>query len=203
MSQKKEISAPDLEQEIITFLSDRATQSGGKHTEPGCNLVHGYACVLATCHDNMPRATPVDFFCDGSLSIWINAEPGGKVANIMRNPNVSVGIYERVDHRVEQKSMQLWGTAEIINLSNNPDVFEQKWITFGLDEAMAGILEDNMKKGLMPEGPTDKIVPVIRKKINMIKIKPTKIALLCMQPNSMPIKKFWENGKAYINELKA
>jgi len=103
MSAKKEISLDETEREIIEFLSVRATHSGGEHTEPGCNLKHGRACVLGTCHDNIPRTTPVDFFNDGSLAIWICGEPGGKIANIMRNPNVGVGIFEPADHSVEQK----------------------------------------------------------------------------------------------------
>ncbi len=104
----------------------RATHSGGAHSSPGCNLRHGKACVLATCHDNIPRATPVDFFCDGTLAIWISAEPGGKIANIMRNQQVAAGIYDPVDHSIEQKSMQIWGTAELMNLKNNPGLFMAK-----------------------------------------------------------------------------
>ncbi len=203
MSKKKEISLKETEQEIIEFLSVRATHSGGKHTEPGCNLKHGQACVLATCHDNVPRATPVDFFSDNTLDVWICGEPGGKIANIMRNPNVSVGIYEPADHSLAQKSIQLWGTAELINSKNNLEVFEQKWVEFGLNEAMEGILEENMEKGLMPKGPVEQTMPMIRKKINLIKITPTKIFLLIMGPDGLPIKKIWEKGKAYINELSA
>ncbi len=115
MSGKTEISAEELEKEIIEFLTERATTSGGENTGMGCNLKHGRACVLATSHENVPRATPVDFFCDGTLGIWINGEPGGKIANIMRNSSVAVGIYDPVDHTIEQKSMQLWGKAELIN----------------------------------------------------------------------------------------
>ncbi|MEI6125761.1 MAG: pyridoxamine 5'-phosphate oxidase family protein [Pseudomonadota bacterium] len=196
MSTKKEISAQELEKEISAFLMDRATHSGGKHNKPGCNLKHGYACVLATCHDNIPRATPVDFFCDGSMTIWINAEPGGKIANIMRNPQVSVGIYERVDHSVEQKSMQLWGAAEIINLKNSPEVFNQKLEAFGLHEAMAGMIEKMIQRGALPEGAQNQTLEQIRKQLNIIKIKPEKILLLHMRPDGPPVKKIWENGKA-------
>jgi len=203
MSVKKEISPEETEREIIEFLSARATHSGGKHTEPGCNLKHGRACVLGTCHDNIPRTTPVDFFNDGSLTIWICGEPGGKIANIMRNPNVGVGIYEPADHRVEQKSMQVWGTAELINSTKKPELFEEKWSEFGLDEAMAGILEENMGKGLIPEGPIEQTMPLIHKKINMIKITPSKITMLIMRPDGRHVKKTWEKGKAYCNELSA
>jgi len=203
MAVKKEISLEETEREIIEFLSARATLSGGKHIEPGCNLQHGQACVLGTCNDNIPRTTPVDFFHDGSLTVWICAEPGGKIANIMRNPNVSVGIYEPADHSVEQKSMQLWGTAELLNSKKHADVFEQKWVEFGLDEAMEGILEENMEKGSIPKGPIPQVMTMIRKKINLIKIMPSKIVLLVMHPDGRHVKKIWEKGKAYINELSA
>lgn len=203
MSKKIELPLEETEHEIIEFLSARATRSGGQHTEPGCNLRHGHACVLATCHDNKPRATPVDFFCDGTMAVWISAEPGGKIANIMRNPHVGVGIYERVNHSVEQTSMQLWGTAEIINSTNNPEIFEKKWVEFGLHEAMAGILEDNMKKGVMPKGPLEPIMDMIRKKVNLVKITPEKITLLIMQPDGLPKKKIWEGDKAYSNDISA
>ena len=195
--QKKDVPADELEKEIIDFLMERGTRSGGKHSGPGCNLHHGKACVLATCHDNEPRATPVDFFCDGTLALWINADPGGKIANIMRNPKVAAGIYEPVNHALAQKSMQVWGTAELINLKNNPDIFMAKIRQFGLDEAMAGIIEEMAQKGAVPAGALDETVARIQKMINFIKITPTKIALLQMRPGSPPVKKIWENGAAF------
>jgi len=196
LTPKKDIPAPELEQEIIAFLMARATHSGGAHSSPGCNLRHGKACVLATCHDNVPRATPVDFFCDGSLAIWISAEPGGKIANIMRNPLVAAGIYDPVDHSVEQTSMQLWGAAELINLKNNPDVFMSKMREFGLDEAMAGIIEEMAERGAVSSGAFSETTEKIQKMINFIKITPTKVSLLHMKPGGLPIKKIWENGLA-------
>jgi len=104
MGDKKEISAAELEKEIIEFLTDKATKSGGKNTGFGCNLEHGWACVLATSHENVPRATPADFFCDGTLAVWINGEPGGKIANVMRNPAVAVGFFSRLITRSSRKA---------------------------------------------------------------------------------------------------
>ena len=196
-TQKKDLAAAELEQEIIAFLMARATHTGGAHSRPGCNLRHGKACVLATCHDNVPRATPVDFFCDGTLALWINADPGGKIANIMRNARVAVGIYEPVDHSLEQQSMQIWGTAELVNLTSNADLFMAKMRQFGLDEAMAGIIEEMADKGLMPSGALSETTEKIQKMINFIKITPARVALLRMIPGGLPVKKIWENGAAY------
>ena len=100
--------------------------------------------------DNQPRVTPVDFFNEG-MTIWIAGEPGGKIANIMRNPSVSIGIYESVDHRIEQKSLQAWGKAELINLKNNPQAFKKRMTDFGMDEAANGVIEKYAQAGNIPE----------------------------------------------------
>lgn len=197
-TKKKELDSAELEKEINEFLIERATKSGGENTNPGCNLKHGYACVLSTCHNNIPRATPVDFFSDGDLTLWINAEPGGKIANIMRNPKVSIGIYERVDHAVEQKSLQLWGTAEMINLKNNPELFNEKFISFGLNEAMAGIMEEMVEKGAIPEETLEVTTEKFTKMINMIKITAEEVTLLHMRPGKSTLRKMWKNGKGFL-----
>jgi hypothetical protein len=197
-TEKTEIDASELEKEINEFLIERATKSGGKHTKPGCNLKHGYACVLSTCHNNTPRATPVDLFFEGVLTRWINAEPRGKIANIMRNPKVSIGISEIVDHAVEQKSLQLWGNAEIINLKNNPDLFNEKFISFGLNEAMAGIMEDMVEKGAIPIEKLEKVTEKFTQMINMIKISADEITLLHMRPGKSTLRKMWKNGEGFL-----
>lgn len=74
---------------------------------------------MGTGVDDVPRVTPVDFFSEG-LTVWIAGDPGGKIANIMRNPKVSVGIYEPVDHSREQESLQIFGMAELINMKKQP-----------------------------------------------------------------------------------
>ena len=74
--QKQTKSREQLERQMREFL-DEASSKPGNITMPGCPLNHGLACVLATVHDNIPRATPVDFFSDG-LTIWIAGEPGSE-----------------------------------------------------------------------------------------------------------------------------
>ena len=56
--------------------------------------------VLCTCSDNIPRATPMDFYMDKNsddFNIYIGPAPGRKVKNIEENPNVSIGIYTPMD----------------------------------------------------------------------------------------------------------
>lgn len=197
MSTTKEIPVKELEAELIEFLDAMSNKPGGKRTKPGCNMIHGKACALGTCVDNKPRVTPIDLYNDG-LTPWIAGEPGGKIANIMRNPNVSIGVYEPVDHSKEQKSLQIWGTAELINLKNNPDEFNKRCKSFGLDEALKGTLEEYIQNGTMPGGQEDNIFEQLREKFNWIKVTPEKMILLHVIPGKFPLHKIWESGKAII-----
>jgi len=195
--QTKEIPAAELEQEIIEFLQTMATKAGGKRTKPGCNLIHGKSCVLGTCVDNIPRVTPVDCYCDGTLTIWIASEPGsGKIANIRQNPQVAVTVFDTVDHSVEQKFIQVWGTAELINPENNAALFNEKMEAFGLNEALSGVVEEVAERGELPVEKVEETVHNLTGSMNIIKISPQKIRLLRMGPGAMPEIKFWENGRA-------
>lgn len=197
MAEKKEIPINELEEELIEFLDRMANKPGGKRTKPGCNMIHGKACALGTCVDNQPRVTPIDLYNEG-LTVWIAGEPGGKIANIMRNPNVSVGVYEPVDHSVEQKSLQIFGRAELINLKNNAEEFNTRSRQFGLDEAIKGVLEEYIQNGTLPAGQEDKMLEQFTKKFNWIKITPEKMILLHMIPGKLPLKKVWEPGSATV-----
>ncbi len=147
--------------------------------------------------DNQPRVTPVDFFNEG-ITIWIAGEPGGKIANIMRNPRVSIGIYEPVNHRIEQKSLQVWGKAELINLKNDPQEFKKRMTVFGLNEAASGVIEKYAQVGNIPKEEKEAVLEKVSKQLNFIKIVPEKMVLLDMKPDSVALKKIWENGKVTI-----
>ncbi|MBD3340963.1 MAG: hypothetical protein GF353_17775 [Candidatus Lokiarchaeota archaeon] len=52
--------------------------------------------VLCTCNDDIPRATPMDFYMDKkskNFTIFVAPAPGRKVDNIKANPIVSIVIY--------------------------------------------------------------------------------------------------------------
>ena len=198
MPASKEIPVEELEQEIIVCLNEASTKPGDKRTKPGCNLKHGKACALGTCFDNKPRVTPIDLYNDG-MTIWLAGEPGGKIANIMRNPSVSVGIYEPVDHSREQKSLQIWGTAALLNLKNNPAEFVKRVRSFGLDEALTGMIEEFTHRGQMPPGQESATYEKLLKMFNLIKITPEKIMLLHMRPGMFPLRKTWEPGRATVS----
>ena len=74
----------DLKVEIRKFLRERKV------------------LVLCTCSENVPRATPMDFYIDkkaphDEFTIYIGPSPGRKVENIKKNPNISIGIYTPMD----------------------------------------------------------------------------------------------------------
>ena len=72
----------DLKKEIRDFLDNRKI------------------LVLCTCLDNLPRATPMDFYMDknsNDFNIYVGPAPGRKVKNIEENPNISIGIYTPMD----------------------------------------------------------------------------------------------------------
>lgn len=197
MGVKNEMSVKELEKEIIEFLDRMSNKPGGKRTKPGCNILHGKACALGTCVDNKPRVTPIDFFNE-ELIVWIAGEPGGKIANIMRNPNVSIGIYEPVDHSREQKSLQIFGTTELINMKNDPDEFNRRFTQFGIDEAVAGLFEEYVQNGTIPKEQKDVMLEKIPRMFNWIKITPQEMIMLHVIPGKFPLKKIWKPGFATV-----
>lgn len=72
----KQMPAVLLEKEILEFFKKREE------------------LVLCTCKDNIPRATPMEYYREkDSFNIYVGLSPGRKVENIEANPTVSIGIY--------------------------------------------------------------------------------------------------------------
>jgi len=71
---KRQLPRPELEKRIAAFLRE------------------GNVCVLATCLNDRPRATPIEYYSDG-LTIYIAASRGTKVPNLEGNPRASIAIY--------------------------------------------------------------------------------------------------------------
>lgn len=69
-------------------------------------------CVLATCSQDEPRASAVEFF-PVSTTLYILTEGGQKIANISANPNVSVAIHTQFNGWDSIKGIQVTGIAEI------------------------------------------------------------------------------------------
>ena len=74
-------------------------------------------CVIARCGDNVPRATPVEYHSKGT-TIYFVGEPGTKLKNIKKNPNVSIGIFLPYTGWDSAKGAQITGKAKIIFREN-------------------------------------------------------------------------------------
>ena len=84
--------------------------------------------VLCTCSNNIPRATPMDFYIDkkaDDFNIYVGPAPGRKVKNIEENPVVSIGIYTPMDTgKVQGMQITATGKDRLIFLREGDDGFE-------------------------------------------------------------------------------
>jgi nitroimidazol reductase NimA-like FMN-containing flavoprotein (pyridoxamine 5'-phosphate oxidase superfamily) len=99
---KKSMPTQVLEERIIEFLKEQ-------------NM-----CVLATCGDGLPRATPIEYHSKG-ITIYFVGEPGTKLENMKKNPNVSVGIFLQYTGWDSAKGAQIAGKAKIISRENSTE----------------------------------------------------------------------------------
>ncbi len=85
--------------------------------------------VLCTCSDNIPRATPMDFYMDkksDDFNIYVGPAPGRKVKNIEENPIVSIGIYTPMDTgKIQGMQITASGKERLIFLREGDDDFEK------------------------------------------------------------------------------
>jgi general stress protein 26 len=70
-------------------------------------------CVLASCKDNVPRASPLEYYSLGT-TLYVMPEEGQKMENIRENPLVSVGIFAPYTGWLSLKGVQITGEATII-----------------------------------------------------------------------------------------
>lgn len=85
--------------------------------------------VLCTCSNNVPRATPMDFYIDKKseeLDIYIAPAPGRKVKNIEENPIVSIGIYTPMDSgKIQGLQITATGKERLIFMKKGDDGFDK------------------------------------------------------------------------------
>ncbi len=78
---------------------------------------------LATCRDNSPRCTTLEYFNNG-LTVYLFSEGGGKIANILGNPRVSFTVHGPYDSGKDYfgaSGVQVWGTATLFKRRDNPE----------------------------------------------------------------------------------
>ena len=118
---------------------DNRKESSGKETIENIftNLIKkNNTCVLSTCYNNNPRSTPIEYIYHNNMFYFIS-EGGVKLANILRNNNVSIGIFDNYKNLKHVKGVQISGKAFIVEDSsdeyyeilkigkNNPDKIEK------------------------------------------------------------------------------
>jgi general stress protein 26 len=82
---------------------------------------------LATCKDNEPRCTPLEYFNHG-LTVYVFSEGGGKIANLKANAAVAYGIadpYHPDQDFFGASGLQVWGTASVFKKSDDPEKFKK------------------------------------------------------------------------------
>ena len=111
MSHKlKELPRDILVEEIKKFLNERMI------------------LVLCTCANNIPRATPMDFYMDiksDDFTVYVGPAPGRKVKNIEENPNISIGIYTPLETgKVQGMQITATGKENLVFLREGDDGFD-------------------------------------------------------------------------------
>jgi len=178
-------SKAEIKRQIVAFLNATCgLPSNNPHKDP-CGTHHRTCLVLATCYKNIPRATPLEFFNEG-LTLYVFAEPSTKIANIKHNPAVSAAIYQQpLDHSVLQKSLQIFGKAELISIKKNPQLFKakaKKWNLYVTTERLAKINRDGLS-----EKQVNDLIEKIMAAFFFIKIVPQRIIMREYHPDfSMP-----------------
>jgi len=95
-------------------------------------------CVLSTSKDNIPRATPIEYYSEGT-TLYMIGDPGTKVNNIRANPRVGIGIHDPLTGWLSVKGVQITGQATLIT-NDNPEYDEAmriyKWEKLGKEVGM-------------------------------------------------------------------
>ncbi len=106
---KQEMPKEELKREIRKFLNERKV------------------LVLCTCSNNIPRATPMDFYTEkDSFNIYVGPAPGRKVKNIKENPNISIGIYTPLSEgKIQGMQITASGKQRLIFLREGDEEFEK------------------------------------------------------------------------------
>ena len=105
----EKISIEDFEEEIINFIDNH-------------NVLH-----LATCRDNVPRSTILEY-CNNGLEVYIFSEGGGKIRSIKETGKVSYTIanpYTPIEDFFSAAGLQVWGEASIFKKSDDIERFKE------------------------------------------------------------------------------
>jgi hypothetical protein len=194
MRANNEKSQRAIRKEILDFLTATSCQVDPKPGKQSCGMIHKNSLVLATSAGNKPRATVLEFFNE-ELDLYIWGEPGGKIANIKRNANVSAVIYEQpLIHSRFQRSLQIFGSAVLINVRNNPRLFRAKAKKWNIMAIGKKIMSPVIKEKGLTAGEAEKLITKGMESLNLIKISPAHIILKEYHPDFSLKKYEWRKS---------
>jgi len=85
--------------------------------------------VLCTCSNDIPRATPMDFYMEKekeNFNIYVGPSPGRKLKNMEENPNISIGIYTPMDAgKIQGMQITASGNERLILLRDGDVGFKE------------------------------------------------------------------------------
>ena len=105
----KKMPLEELKKEIRNFLDQRKV------------------LVICTCSNNIPRATPMDFYTEkDSFNIYVGPAPGRKVKNLEENPIVSIGIYTPMSEgKIQGMQITASGKDKLVFLKEGDNEFDK------------------------------------------------------------------------------
>ena len=131
----------EIEKEILEFLNEYSSKKRDPSKPDGAN--YGTPCSLGTCRDNIPRVTLIDFYNVG-LTLWMVGDPGGKLADMRANPNVSIAIYGMGDRSKGHKSLRLLGKASLVTYAEQEQLFMEMITQFGLLDSFKKLVQSDL-----------------------------------------------------------
>ncbi len=181
-----------IKEEIIAFLDKCCGLVDSVKEEHRCGTIHRNCLVLATSRNDMPRATPLEFFNEG-LTLYMFVEAGGKTANIRHNDNVCAAVYEQpMRHDVLQKSLQIFGKAQLISAKDDEQLFKEKarkWNMYTVAESLGKpLLKDLKVEGSERNAMIEKILTTLL----MIRIEPYHVIVREYHPDFTMPKYEWK-----------
>ncbi len=99
------MSFPELKEHIKGFLKEHKQAS------------------LATCMNNIPRSSPVQYFMGDDLDIYVLSAGGDKFNAIKENPNVCLLVSTEYINYRQIKGVQIFGNAE--TSEGNSEIYKE------------------------------------------------------------------------------
>ena len=185
----------EIEKEILEFLNEHSSKKRDLSKPAGAN--YGIPCALGTCRDNIPRVTLIDFYNVG-LTLWMVGDPGGKLADMRANPNVSIAIYGRTEDRTKgHKSLRLLGKASLVTYAEQEQLYMEMITQFGLLDSFKKLVQSDLieKIPFFESVRGEDVETRLNKVLNtetMIKVEPEKIVLSISKQGDIGERLVWE-----------